>query len=83
MQKKYDIFWEFFPNGGPPPPTPFENPLVENFFGGLFCILGHKEHFWFSPKSSYFVTILTFTFGDMSHHADQMSQRSQVSRVTL
>ena len=33
------------------PHPPFGNPLVE-IFQGLFYILGHKEHFWFSPKKS-------------------------------
>ena len=63
-KKKYGIIWEFFPNGGPPP---FGNPSSKKKNYGLFCILGPKKHFWFSQKFSLFVSILTYTFGNMGH----------------
>ena len=36
-EKKYGIFWEFFPKGGPPPPTP---PFWEfqPFFADFFFV---------------------------------------------
>jgi hypothetical protein len=40
MQKKL-IFWEFFPNGGPHPLSPFWE--FRNFFTVFFCQVGN---FW-------------------------------------
>ena len=38
----------------PPPPPPFGNPWFQKKKCGLFCILGHLEHFWSSQKCSLF-----------------------------
>ena len=64
LRKKYGIFWEFFPNVGPPPPPLFGRPPSKKNIRGLFCVLGPKEHFWFLQKCSLFVSILTYTFGN-------------------
>ena len=37
----------------PPHPPPFGTPFKKKKKNGLFCILGHKEHFWFSKKSLF------------------------------
>ena len=77
-EKKYGIIWEFFPNVGPPPPTPpFWEPLVQKKNYGLFCVLGPKEHFWFLQKCSLFVSILTYTFGNRGPHPLQ-GKNSQI-----
>ena len=62
LRKKYGIIWEFFPNSRPPTPL-LRTPRPKKNYG-LFCILGPKEHFWFSQKCSLFVSILTYTFGN-------------------
>ena len=55
-KKKNGFFWDFFPRSGPPPPPspPFGNPCFQKKKCGLFCILGHLEHFWSSQKCSLF-----------------------------
>ena len=63
VRKKYVIFWESFPNVGPPPPL-FGRPPSKKKIKGLFCVSGPKEHFWFLQKCSLFVSILTYTFGN-------------------
>ena len=80
LRKKYGIFWEFFPNVGPPsPPTPlFGRPPSKKKFKGLFCVLGPKEHFWFLQKCSLFVSILTYTFGNRGPPPPLQGKNSQI-----
>ena len=59
--KKNGIIWEFFPSVGPPP---FWEPLFPKKKCGLFCILGHLEHFWSSQKCSLFGNYSDIYFWD-------------------
>ena len=61
-KKNPGLFGNFSQIAAPTPP--FWEPLVQNKFYGLFCVLGPKEHFWFLQKCSLFVSILTYTFGN-------------------
>ena len=58
--KKTVFFGNFSQMADPPP---FGNPLVEKFFYGLFCILGHKEQFCFSQKSHFWVVFQLLDLG--------------------
>ena len=67
MLLKYDFrgglkdigpFGSFSQRAGPPP---FGRAPSKKYFRG---ISGPKEHFWFSQKSSAFVSIVTYTFGN-------------------
>ena len=53
-KKNNGIFWEFFPSVAPPPPSPLLGTPVSKKKCGLFCLLGHLEHFWSSQKCSLF-----------------------------
>ena len=54
-KKKKRDFLGIFPKCRPPPPLPpFWEPLFPKKKCGLFCILGHLEHFWSSQKCSLF-----------------------------
>jgi len=53
QQKKTGIFGNFSQVSDPPSP-PFGNPCFQKKKCGLFCILGHLEHFWSSQKCSLF-----------------------------
>ena len=53
--KKTGLFGNFSQvSDPPPPPPPFGNPCFQKKKCGLFCILGHLEHFWSSQKCSLF-----------------------------
>ena len=52
--KKKRDFLGIFPKCRTPPSPPFGNPCFPKKKCGLFCILGHLEHFWSSQKCSLF-----------------------------
>merc|ERR1712088_452666 len=49
------------------------------------CLKGHKSLGWLLGRVNVFVFVFVNFFGDVmfSHHSEQMSQRSQVSRMAL
>ena len=54
LKKKPDIIWEFFPNVGPPPPTPpFWEPLIQNFFLVFILHFRTSGAFLFFKKNHY------------------------------
>ena len=59
MSKKKRHFLGICPKWpDPPPPPPFGTSCLQKKFLCLFCIFGHKEHFWFSQKITFWVTFL-------------------------
>ena len=81
LQNQYKL-WEvpkkrhYFPKLQTPSDTLLWKRLSKKM--GLFCILGHKDHFWFSQKNHILGDIFTSSFGNRGPPPPPFGKNSQI-----